>query len=133
MRVVGWLMMAFLAFAAPAYAHDSSVAACEALAPPAQSGCLEKLVDAADARLNDVYRRAMTAIEKSDSDKIAAWKAELKSAEQAWIAFRDADCGALVAYEWGYGTGMGAATESCLLEKTQQRTRELVARYIDRR
>jgi len=133
MRRIGWLMIACSVLAAPAYAQNASVAACEALAPPAQSGCLEKLLDAADAKLNDVYRRAMTAIDRSDSDKIAAWKAELKKSEQAWIAFRDADCGALVGYEWGHGTGMGSATQSCLFEKTEQRTRELVARYIDRR
>jgi uncharacterized protein YecT (DUF1311 family) len=132
MRVVGWLMMAGLAFAAPAHAQGST-AACDALAPPAQSGCLEKLFDAADAKLNQVYQRAVAVIEKSDSDHVAAWKAELKKSEQAWIAFRDTDCGALVGYEWGHGTGMGSATQSCLLEKTEQRTRELVARYIDRR
>jgi uncharacterized protein YecT (DUF1311 family) len=132
MRVVGWLMMAGLAFAAPAYAQGSA-AACDALPPPAQSGCLEKLFDAADAKLNQVYQRAVAVIEKSDSDHVAAWKAELKRSEQAWIAFRDTDCSALVGYEWGHGTGMGAATQSCLLEKTEQRTRELVARYIDRR
>jgi uncharacterized protein YecT (DUF1311 family) len=133
MRVVGWLMMAFLALAAPARAQDSAAAACDALPPPAQSGCLEKLFDAADAKLNQVYQRAVAVIEKSDSDHVAAWKAELKKSEQAWIAFRDADCGALIGYEWGHGTGMGPATQSCLLEKTEQRTRELAARYIDRR
>jgi uncharacterized protein YecT (DUF1311 family) len=132
MRVVGWLMMAGLAFAAPAHAQGSA-AGCDALPPPAQSGCLEKLFDAADAKLNQVYQRAVAVIEKSDSDHVAAWKAELKKSEQAWIAFRDTDCGALVGYEWGHGTGMGSATQSCLLEKTEQRTRELVARYIDRR
>jgi len=132
MRVVGWLIIACLAFAAPAGAEDSGVAACDALAPPAQSGCLEKLLNAADAKLNNVYQRAMAVIEKSDSDHVAAWKTELKQAEQAWIAFRDTDCGALVGYEWGHGTGMGAATEQCLLEKTEQRTRELVGRYLDR-
>jgi uncharacterized protein YecT (DUF1311 family) len=133
MRVVGWLMMACLAFAAPAYAQGSDTAACDALPPPAQSGCLEKLVDAADARLNQVYQRAVAVIEKSDGDHVAAWKAELKKSEQAWIVFRDTDCGALVGYEWGHGTGMGPATQSCLLEKTEQRARELAARYIDRR
>ena len=60
-------------------------------------------------------------------------EAELKKAQQAWIVFRDADCGALTAHEWGHGTGMGAATESCLLEKTIQRTGDLEHRYIDRR
>jgi uncharacterized protein YecT (DUF1311 family) len=133
MRVVGYLMIACLAFAAPAYAEDSSVAACDALPPPAQSGCLETLANAADAKLNQVYQRAMAVIEKSDGDHIAARKAELKKSEQSWIAFRDTDCGALVGYEWGHGTGIGAATEQCLLEKTEKRTRELIARYIDRR
>jgi uncharacterized protein YecT (DUF1311 family) len=134
MRLVGWLMIACCALAAPAYAEDSSTAAaCDALAPPAQSGCLEKVGTSADTKLNEVYRRAMAVIEKSDSSDVAAWKAELKKAEQAWIAFRHTDCGALVGYEWGHGTGMSVATQSCLLEKTEQRTRELVARYIERR
>jgi uncharacterized protein YecT (DUF1311 family) len=133
MRVVGYLMIACLAFAAQAYAEESGVAACDAMAPPAQSGCLEKLANAADAKLNQVYQRAMAVIEKSDGDHIAAWKAELKKSEQAWIVFRDTDCGALVGYEWGHGTGMGAATEQCLLDKAEQRTRELIARYVDRR
>jgi uncharacterized protein YecT (DUF1311 family) len=133
MRVVGWVTVTCLALATPAYAEDAGAAACDALPPPAQSGCLEKLANAADAKLNQVYQRAMAVIEKSDGDHIAAWKAELKKSEQAWIAFRDTDCGALIGYEWGHGTGMGAATEQCLLEKTEQRTRELITRYIDRR
>jgi uncharacterized protein YecT (DUF1311 family) len=134
MRVFGWLMMACVALAAPATAQDKGAAACEALSSPAaQSGCLEKLYDAADAKLNKIYQRAMASVDKSDSDHIADWKAELKKSEQTWIAFRDTDCGALVGYEWGHGTGMGSAMQSCLLDKTEQRTRELTARYIDRR
>jgi len=133
MRIVGWLLIACVALAAPAGAGEPRTAAgCSALAAAAQSGCLEKLVKAADAKLNEVYQRAISVIDKSDSADVAAWRAEFKKAEQAWIAFRHTDCGALVGYEWGHGTGMGAATESCLLEKTEQRTRELMARYIDR-
>jgi uncharacterized protein YecT (DUF1311 family) len=133
MRIVGWLLVACVAFAAPVCAEEPRTAAgCSALAAAAQSGCLEKLVKAADAKLNEVYQRAIAVIEKSDGADVAAWKAELKKAEQAWITFRHTDCGALVGYEWGHGTGMSAATESCLLEKTEQRTRELFARYIDR-
>jgi uncharacterized protein YecT (DUF1311 family) len=135
MRLIGsFSLVVCLTLAAPSHAQQSSAeSACVALPAAAQSGCLEKLAEAADAKLNEVYRRAISAIEKSDGNDIAAWKAELKKAQQAWIAFRDADCGDLVGYEWGHGTGMGAATESCLLEKTEQRTRELVARYIERR
>ena len=82
------------------------------LATIAQSGCLEKLAKAADAKLNDVYRGAIKSIESSDPEHAAAWKVRIEESEQAWIAFRDADCGALTAYEWGHGTGMGAATRA---------------------
>ena len=123
--------MLTLALCAPALAQDSSAAAaaCDKLATIAQSGCLEKLVNAADLKLNEVYRRAIKTIDSTDPANAAAWKAELKKAQQAWIAFRDADCGALTAYEWSHGTGMGAATEHCILDKTEARTRELTSRY----
>jgi uncharacterized protein YecT (DUF1311 family) len=136
MRLINWSALGvLLALCSPGYARDSAAAAaCIALsAPAAQSGCLEKLATAADARLNETYRRAVTMIDKSDSDNVAEWKAELKTAQQAWISFRDTDCGALVGYEWGHGTGMGSATESCLLQKTEQRRRDLMDRYVHRR
>jgi uncharacterized protein YecT (DUF1311 family) len=128
-----WSVFALLALSAPGAAQESgAAAACDKLATIAQSGCLEKLANAADAKLNEVYRRAVKTIESSDPDHAAAWKAELKKAQQAWIAFRDADCGALTAYEWSHGTGMGAATEHCILEKTEARTRDLASRYSGR-
>ena len=97
MRIVGWLLIACVALAAPAGAGEPRTAAgCSALAAAAQSGCLEKLVKAADAKLNEVYQRAIAVIDKSDSADVAAWKAEFKKAEQAWIAFRHTDCGALI-------------------------------------
>jgi len=127
-------LLVWLALCAPACAQDSSAAAaaCDKLATIAQSGCLEKLANAADAKLNEVYRRAIKTIESTDPDHAAEWKAELKKAQQAWIAFRDADCGALTGYEWSHGTGMGAATEHCILDKTEARTRELASRYSGR-
>jgi uncharacterized protein YecT (DUF1311 family) len=133
MNLIKWAaLLAFVASSAPAHAQEAGAAAgCDALlAPSAQAACLEKLADAADAKLNEVYRRAVETIGKSDNDNIAAWKSALKSAQQTWIAFRDADCGPLTGYEWRHGTGMGSATESCLLEKTTQRTHDLVQRYI---
>ena len=134
MSLAKWsAVAALLALSSPSSAQESAAAAaCDQLATIAQSGCLEKLAKAADAKLNDVYRGAIKSIESSDPEHAAAWKSELKKAEQAWIAFRDADCGALTAYEWGHGTGMGAATEHCILDKTEARTRELLHRYIER-
>ncbi|HVX78166.1 MAG TPA: lysozyme inhibitor LprI family protein [Bradyrhizobium sp.] len=135
MRLITWsALVIFTMLSSPGEARESGAeAACIALPTAAQSGCLEKLVTAADTRLNEVYQRAMAMIDKSGGADVAAWKAELKKAQQAWISFRDTDCGALIGYEWGHGTGMGSATESCLLHKTEQRSRELVDRYIHRR
>jgi uncharacterized protein YecT (DUF1311 family) len=134
MRPIIWFASVIcLVLSSTSHAQESTEAACDALAQAAQSGCLEKLAAAADAELNDVYRRAVIMIGKSDSKNTAEWKTELRKTEQAWIAFRDSDCGALVGYEWGRGSGMGAATERCLLQKTRQRTHDLVDRYINRR
>jgi len=134
MSLAKWsALAAVLALSSPSAAQESAAAAaCDQLATIAQSGCLEKLANAADAKLNDVYRRAVRTIESSDPEHAAEWKAELKKAEQAWIAFRDTECGALTAYEWGHGTGMGAATEHCILDKTEVRARELASRYSGR-
>jgi uncharacterized protein YecT (DUF1311 family) len=134
MGLAKWcVLVVLLALSSPSYAEESAAAAaCDNLATNAQSGCLEKLANAADGKLNEVYRRAVKTIESSDPDYSAEWKTELKKAQQAWIVFRDTDCGALTGYEWGHGTGMGAATEHCILEKTEQRTRDLTSRYSDR-
>ncbi len=133
LSVVWTILVVLLALSSPSSAQESAAAAaCDNLATNAQSGCLEKLANAVDTKLNEVYRRAIKTIESSDPDHASEWKAELKKAQQAWIAFRDADCGALTAYEWSHGTGMGAATEHCILEKTEARTRELASRYSGR-
>ena len=135
MRASKWCALAiWLTSLSPAHAQDSAAAAaaCDKLATNAQSGCFEKLANAADAKLNKVYRDALKTIDSSAPEQAAPWKAELKKAEQAWISFRDLDCGALTAYEWSHGTGMGAATEHCLLDKTEARTLELQQRYGDR-
>lgn len=101
----------------------------------AQSECLDKALKAADGELNSTYRKAQTVIDKSDlmnADQRRNWKQALQKAQRAWVAFRDADCGEPVGYEWFQGTGMGPATLACNLEKTKIRTQELTDRYINR-
>ena len=89
MRPIAGITLAVgLALSALGYAQAPAAAtACNALPTAAQSRCFERLADAADARLNDVYRCALQAIEKSHGGDVAAWKAELKKTQQAWIAF----------------------------------------------
>ncbi len=135
MRASHWMAVPLcLILVCPAHAVVSpEEAACIAGPAPLQSACIEKLVKIADDKLNETYREVGKKIEENGNGKVAAWKAELHKAQRTWVAFRDTDCGELITYEWGQGTGMGSAIESCLLEKTEQRTRELTERYIDRR
>jgi uncharacterized protein YecT (DUF1311 family) len=130
-----WMALPFwLLLVLPAQAAQSpEEAACIAGEAPTQSACLEKLAKIADDKLNKTYREAGKKIDENGNGEAAAWKAELREAQRAWVAFRNADCGDLIIHEWGQGTGMGSAIESCLLHKTEQRTRELIERYIDRR
>src|SRR5689334_18526144 len=93
--VAAFLCAGLLATAPPARAQASPPTACDSLqSPPAQSACLESALGRADAALNQAYRRALDHIEAAAGPDRAAWRAALLAAQHAWIAFRDADCGA---------------------------------------
>ena len=67
----------------------------------------------------------------SDADYLtpeqrSAWKKELREAQRVWVQFKEHDCN-----DWG-GSGAGAAIASCLLSKTEARTKDLTQRYLDR-
>lgn len=97
-----------------------------------QSYCMALEQEKADKELNAAYKRAQTAIDHdslSNDERRRSWKEALLKAQRAWIAFRDADCGELVAGEWHDGTGAGPAGQACVLDKTVKRTRELMERY----
>jgi len=97
--------------------------------------CLDRDLKAADTELNRVYQIARDTIERSDHlppDLKAEWKVALRDAQRLWISYRDADCRALIKYEWWGGSGTSIAVLSCLLEKTQNRVSELRARYDPR-
>jgi uncharacterized protein YecT (DUF1311 family) len=110
--------------------------ACEdAGSTPEIQACIDRLLKAADAELNRVYQAAMRSIDKADhlnAEQRKGWKAALQKAQRQWIAFRDADCGEPVGYEWFGGTGMGAAVLGCKLTKTEARIAELRQRYEQR-
>ncbi|RVU21742.1 lysozyme inhibitor LprI family protein [Methylobacterium oryzihabitans] len=105
--------------------------ACAAVVSPVQTACLEQAQALADRALNDVYRRMQAGIDKNSTSKAdaAKWKDYLKTAQQDWIRYRDADCGDLIIAEYHQGTGMGAGIGSCKLTKTAARVQELQDRY----
>ena len=76
----------------------------------------------ADAQLNDAYQTALKRLD-SDPDQADA-KAALVAAQREWIKFRDADC-RLQDRIFQHGSMRAALVESCLRERTEQRTKEL--------
>lgn len=78
---------------------------------------LKKLADA-DAELNKTYRQLVSRL----GDK--KWEAKLRTAQQAWIKYRDANCD----YESEFSGGGSAVTfeyNFCLADMTAARTKEL--------
>lgn len=80
--------------------------------------CLAADLDLADGELNRYYAAATKRLtEQQDTAALA----ELRAAERAWIAYRDAECDAV--YEsWGQGTIRGAMNLGCRIGLTEART-----------
>ena len=91
--------------------------------------CTYDAYSQADQILNKVYRSVVAGLktaspgEKVGDDEKEKLKRLIK-AEQAWIAFRDAECD-LQGVEMLGGTGEGLAVSGCLLELTKQRAKSL--------
>lgn len=87
--------------------------------------CLGREHDAWDVLLNRYWGPMMAKAREVDAAEAgsgAPSSAEaLRTAQRAWIAFRDADC-AHAASEWGSGTMAGPIRIGCLLERTAERT-----------
>lgn len=112
-----------------AYQSASKLAdtTCTEVISPGIGECLEHAQAVADKELNATYARAMSSIDKDEDGR--KWREQLKRAQEAWLRFRDADCGDLVFSEYSNGTGAGPASSMCLIEHTVARDAELHRRY----
>ena len=91
--------------------------------------CAQREYKARDRDLNETYKSLIGSLkpeDAGDTTDYAAVKAQLVLAQKAWVAFRDADCGALRKY-YEQGTIRTAMHLGCLIEHTAQRTKELGA------
>jgi uncharacterized protein YecT (DUF1311 family) len=107
---------------------------CDDSPTPEFGVCFEREQKKADTALNAAYKRAMDFIDKDEDTNAGQkkqWKADLVKAQRAWIAFRDANCGAVTADEFHSRNGMGPAMAACQLDMTVLRTDELMKRYTD--
>ena len=90
--------------------------------------CSEQALIAADKKLNEAYKQVLAHIAKSEEvakGNREKWRDALRLAQRHWVAFRDQDCGEVIGYAWGGGTGMTGAMLGCKLTKTEIRTKDL--------
>ena len=129
MRALLTLAAAAALIATPALAVDD--AKIEARYTPAFQQCLDSpeggstmgMVQCAGAEL-EVQDKALNAAYRDlVADMNPRQKANLVKAQRAWIAFRDADCGARYDPDWGTNSTINA--NMCMLQRTVERTIEL--------
>lgn len=84
---------------------------------------------AADRRLNQVYQRRIADAREDDrrDRRMRGWYSQeqaLRTSENHWIAFRDAECRYLTQQDVG-SRNRSALVRGCLLELTEDRTEDL--------
>lgn len=93
------------------------------------NACGKLTLEKKDKELNAAYQQLMKRLVsegKGDDTNYAEVKKHLTEAQRSWIKFRDSDCkGMLTFYE--SGTIRGSVYYRCLAERTEQRTKELLA------
>lgn len=122
-RVV-FFALPLVLFAAAASADDADDIDCDnATTQIDMNICADKDYQTADRKLNDVYRKVMTALGD------AGYRAKLKTAEKAWIQYRDTECTFEAAQNEG-GSIYPMEYSSCVTRLTGARTKELQT-YLD--
>ena len=116
------LAVPLASFCVPASAKDAPLYKtrdCSALiAQMDMNACAGDNDDAADARLNEVYKQLMA----SRSDPVA--KQSIRDAERSWIKYRDKHCEEATAEEEG-GSIRPMMMSNCLQDETDKRIRSL--------
>ncbi len=89
--------------------------------------CLEHANVLADADLDAAFLAALEMT--GDGSDASAWRRRLKDSQDAWLAFRDRDCGDLTMSERNGAPDTEPAVEACRLGKTEARLADLRNRY----
>ncbi len=86
--------------------------------------CFAKACDAADARLNSVYKNIRARLDIQEAE-------HLRKVQRLWIQYRDGNCSAEQEL-YGGGTAAHPAYLACIEAMTRARTRELEVTYMVR-
>lgn len=94
-------------------AYDKCLESPEGQSTAGMIGCIGQELEVQDKALNAAYAKAM-------GDLNDRQKARLRTAQRAWIAFRDAHCASLQDEDWGTLSRIDA--NACVLRMTVERT-----------
>jgi uncharacterized protein YecT (DUF1311 family) len=100
--------------------NETAIAACQAEA-----------LKTAEAELASTMKAALAAIDKASTNKGVqrkGWKSDLRDEQRLWLALREKECVALIAWEMDRGPGFPAASLGCKVAKTEGRIQNLKAR-----
>jgi uncharacterized protein YecT (DUF1311 family) len=86
--------------------------------------CLAKARDAAEAKLNSVYKNARARLDTQEAE-------HLRKVQRLWIQYRDGNCSAEQEL-YGAGTAANPAYLACMEAMIRARTRELEVTYLVR-
>jgi len=108
------LVAALAALTMPAHAAKADDCS-KAVAQPDMNACADKAFQAADKKLNEVYKKVVAG-EEGDT-------AKLKAAQRLWVQFRDAECTFEVEADEG-GSIYPMEYSNCLEKVTRIRIKE---------
>jgi uncharacterized protein YecT (DUF1311 family) len=126
MRLFTTLLFLFI-FTAPIASGEvpQKTEACAAAQSQAEMTiCWENQYKAADAKLNQVYRQFTAKLDDEE-------KTQLKTAQTAWLKYRDTNC-EFVADQYKGGTMRPMIAAICLTDVTDNRTKELTVQMKER-
>lgn len=119
------MIAAFATFGAAACAQDLDCSNAQTQIDLTE--CAGIAFEAADADLNDSYRRAMSEMESIDAQVPSGAEGAveaLRKAQRSWISVRDNTCIA-EGYTWFGGTGQSMVELNCQTRLTRIRTEDL--------
>jgi len=121
---VALLLFILTAFSALAQAQKQSEPCANAQTQADMTICWGNQYKTADAKLNQVYRQFTAKLDDAE-------KTQLKTAQTAWLKYRDANC-EFVGDQYKGGTMRPMIAAICLADVTDNRTKELTAQMKER-
>ena len=117
---------------AHAYKVESPFIECgKAQKPPEIAACQMEVFKTAEAELAATMKAALAAIDKASGKngvQRKGWKSDLRDEQRLWLALREKECVALIAWEMDRGPAVPVASLGCKAAKTEGRIQQLKAR-----